>query len=186
VSNFGRSVVLSQSRLRVLDMEAMNPELVQRVAKLRLAIEWKRKAVTVFPYVLTCSVRETIKALVDKVEQWSEASEPPFSLNDLCAVRQGTFAKELKGVVDECVRHVLACSAGSCRQRGHLCEACRSDEVLFPFQPAAQVASCDGCGAVYHRRCKEIAEKGGHTGCGRCRRREERRRARTEEESFKL
>ena len=33
---------------------------------------------------------------------------------------------------------------------GHICEGCRSDDILFPFQVEA-VSKCPGCNACYHR-----------------------------------
>ncbi len=65
-----------------------------------------------------------------------------------------------------------------CHQRGHLCEGCRSSDVLFPFQ-RPEVSQCGGCGACFHRACHEraVAPPQGR-GCGKCRRIMERRRSR--------
>ncbi len=58
VSNFGRSVISSLSGNRLFDLEAMNPDLVRRVARIRRAGELRRRAATVFPYLLSCRTRE--------------------------------------------------------------------------------------------------------------------------------
>ncbi len=58
VSNFGRSVINSLAGNRLFDMEAMNPDLVRRIARLRRAGELRRRAATVFPFLLTCKTKD--------------------------------------------------------------------------------------------------------------------------------
>lgn len=59
-----------------------------------------------------------------------------------------------------------------CHLRGHICEGCRSDDILFPFQ-ATDVSQCDVCKACYHKPCYDNAAGE----CTKCQRIEARRRA---------
>ncbi len=177
VSNFGRSVIHSLSGNRLFDVEAMNPDLVRRVARLRRACQLRRRAAAAFPFVLTC--RECAGGeLSRRAEALSDGLDLPFTLNELCLVKLGTHNSELHSALEEAVRHVLSCE--SCKLRGHLCEGCRSPEVIFPFQRRRpEVRQCAACGACFHAACYErcLAPPLGE-GCGRCRRMRERRTSR--------
>ncbi len=61
VSSFARSVILSLSHSRLFDLETMNPQLVRKVAGLRKALQARKEAASVFPYVLTCSNRDVLR-----------------------------------------------------------------------------------------------------------------------------
>ena len=41
---------------------------------------------------------------------------------------------------------------------GHMCEHCRSSDILFPFQEGL-VRQCQSCNACYHKKCFEVMTK---------------------------
>ncbi len=175
VSKYARSVIASLAANRLFDMEAMNPELVHRVAKLRRAGELRRRAATVFPYLQTCKTREDdgMADLIIRVESYE--LDLPYTLNELCSIKLGEFNRKLQTTLREAESHVLSCQR--CEMRGHNCEGCRSSDVIFPFQRPEVMLCHGGCGACYHLVCYENIVK---TGCGRCKRVMERRKARAE------
>lgn len=53
--------------------------------------------------------------------------------------------------VYECfIKHIKE-DCAICIGRGHLCEICGNDEVIFPFEAAT--VNCTKCNAVFHRMC---------------------------------
>lgn len=166
VSDFGRSVVTSLAEEPLFRMSELNPRLSRRVAKLRKAVEARREAALAFPYVLTCKAGrdEMSNRLMERVRQFSVVDPDVLSLAEMCSIRSGFYVKELTQIVQESKEHILACK--TCHNLGHICEGCRSDDILFPFQVEA-VSKCPGCYACYHRPCLEnLAAEG----CSKCRR----------------
>ena len=58
--------------------------------------------------------------------------------------------------------HVRQCQL--CTERGFICEACRCDQVIFPFDIDATYR-CDKCGSIFHKECKDRFQL-----CPRCQR----------------
>ena len=114
MSNFGRSVINSLSDNRLFDVEAMNPELVSRMARLRRAGELRRRAATVFPFLLTCKAREEEgwADLARRAEAY-DGLEMPLTLNELCLIKLGTFNRDLNATLEEAIAHVMACKVRS-------------------------------------------------------------------------
>ena len=74
-----------------------------------------------------------------------------FSLIDLCLIRLGAYGKSLRHQIKIGMDHVFGKDGNSatstdngdncplCFARGFICEECRSEDVIFPFQPESEV-----------------------------------------------
>lgn len=94
-----------------------------------------------------------------------------YSLQDLVDIHGGELPSFLQTVTDLFIEHIKdACEI--CRGRGHICEICGNNEIIFPFE--AGTVTCKNCNAVFHRVCwtrkKESCPK-----CARLRSKEESR-----------
>lgn len=73
-----------------------------------------------------------------------------YSLQDLVDIQSGELPAFLQTMCDRFVTHIKqACDV--CKGRGHLCEICGNDEVIFPFEAAT--VTCPECVTVFHRAC---------------------------------
>jgi hypothetical protein len=137
-----------------------------------------------------CSLRK-------KVFECDFENPTEFTLYELCLVKLGTFSKDLKATVEEAKAHVMSCKVLTflgtsgfsytfsefycltffifqhCHMHGHICEGCRSDDILFPFQTSL-VCQCRDCNACYHQPCYENLAKTKRE-CSKCHRVRERK-----------
>lgn len=175
VSTFARSVIKSLFHERLFFMEIISPELVKRATRLRRALKWRRLAHIVFPYVMTCNRRHDsgdseIMSLLKTIGKFDIEEPAVLTLNEICNIKLGSYLQELPTAVEAAKLHILQCKY--CHMRGHLCEGCRSEDVLFSFQ-TADVAQCEACKACYHKTCldKVLANNGECTKCWRIKQR---------------
>ncbi|KAI6242775.1 RUN domain protein [Aphelenchoides fujianensis] len=84
-----------------------------------------------------------------------------YSVKDLESIPTGVLERRLN--IDFALSHVASCPL--CLQKGFICELCKSNKLLYPFQ--IEIAHrCPDCFAVYHQKCmKESGE------CPKCKRR---------------
>ena len=75
-----------------------------------------------------------------------------LSLIELCLIRLSAYGKSLKNQIRIGMDHIMGkvCSSSThtqdendscplCFARGFICEFCRSEEIIFPFQSALEV-----------------------------------------------
>lgn len=85
-----------------------------------------------------------------------------YSLADLVLVKSGQLHQQLTKLVASGKQHVADCSL--CTLKGFLCESCRSDAVIFPFD-LESTYRCPACGSVFHAQCMDRYKP-----CPRCER----------------
>lgn len=73
-----------------------------------------------------------------------------YSLQDLVDTESGELLIKLHSVIEYFSNHIKT-ECEICMGRGHICEICSNDQVLFPFDAANYV--CDTCYCVYHKAC---------------------------------
>lgn len=73
-----------------------------------------------------------------------------YSLQDLVDIHNGELPSFLQTVTERFIQHIKE-ECLICKGRGHICEICGNDEVIFPFE--AGTITCGSCSAVFHRVC---------------------------------
>ncbi|XP_076169618.1 differentially expressed in FDCP 8 homolog isoform X4 [Ptiloglossa arizonensis] len=91
-----------------------------------------------------------------------------YSIKDILDLNNGTLQEEIRAVYDTMHAHITE-QCQLCKARGHLCELCGNDEIIYPWDTNS--VSCHQCTAVYHRMCWS---KRNHC-CPRCARLQKRR-----------
>lgn len=124
---------------------------------------------------------------LDKLPSYYAADVDLYSLQDLVELRfsMGSPLKT-KELITKAISHVLHCEVKKiclkkavkilnlphvffiyffqlCKQLGFLCEICKKDEVIFPFQ-LNRVIRCMKCLSCFHLRCFSPAK----TRCPKC------------------
>ncbi|KAI6173381.1 DUF4206 domain-containing protein [Aphelenchoides besseyi] len=90
-----------------------------------------------------------------------------YSLLDFERIENGNLIEMLEPLKSCGISHVVNCDF--CKERGFLCQICRSPQVLFPFQE--KIYRCEGCGALSHLRCYTRQMQRNQTVfCDRCKR----------------
>lgn len=180
VSQAGLQQLRVTARRPLINLEKLNPRLFSLVHELNLVRRLRQELVGMRRYLLVCRVATESHLL------WRNGDSPHliegvelYSLQDLVDTNSGELPSKLHTIVDLFTKHIkVECEI--CRGRGHICEICSNDEVLFPFDATAYV--CGDCNAVLHKHC--FSRKGCCPRCERIKVREERVAAENGNEVF--
>lgn len=153
----------------VLPLEDLNPKLFTLVLDLSLVKRMREEMQMMKRYLVLCPEANG-QGLPWKIGLRTHMIENSsnYSIRDLVDLNNGTLLEELRAAYDIMHGHITQiCKL--CKARGHLCEICGNDEVIFPWDATA--VNCSQCSAVYHRACWSIRN---HR-CPRCLRFQKRR-----------
>ncbi|XP_047038332.1 differentially expressed in FDCP 8 homolog [Helicoverpa zea] len=129
-----------------IDIETINPRLFNFIAELewvhrmRKDLEWMRRYL--------CACVDGTALLSPLFVQFGDVNKK-YSMSHLQAIQDGTLERQLMELTETCRSHITSCDR--CSGKGYLCEICKNNEVLYPFDSGALM--CDKCNSMYHRRC---------------------------------
>ncbi|KAK2578698.1 hypothetical protein KPH14_011665 [Odynerus spinipes] len=143
-------------------LEELNPKLFTFVPDLSLVKRMREEMQMMKRYLVFCP-EANAQGLPWKVGLRTHIIENPgnYSIKDLIDLQSGVLLEEIRVACDTMHAHITE-KCELCKARGHLCELCGNDEVIYPWD--ASVVSCQQCLAVHHRTCWV---KRNHT-CPRC------------------
>ncbi|KAK4872427.1 hypothetical protein RN001_014456 [Aquatica leii] len=152
----------------LLNVEKLNPRIFSVVHELNLVRRIRNELSGMRKYLLVCRNATENHFIWKNVDKPHIIESPNlYSLQDLVDTQSGellTKLHELSHVFSEHIK--VTCEV--CRGRGHICEVCSNEEVLFPFDDNASI--CKECGVVLHKNCAQRRKK-----CPKCLRLEERK-----------
>ncbi|KAL1517210.1 hypothetical protein ABEB36_001004 [Hypothenemus hampei] len=136
----------------LINLEQLNPKLFIRVQELSLVKRLRQELQGIRKYLLVCR-NATDKHLLWKCDKSHLIDNADmYSLQDLMDTNSGDLPSKLHDLEDVFLRHIkIECEI--CKGRGHICEICRNEEILFPFAISAHI--CPECQAVFHKQCIE-------------------------------
>lgn len=169
VSNFARDILCRLHSRPLIHLADFQSNVLKREHALRDAIELRRQASRMVPFLRLCQEGSSSVSQVERLPSHWYASADNWSLADLCAVAQGSLSIRLRQALEPCVEHLSTCLR--CKARGFLCEVCHTGRVLFPFGQVNTVV-CVDCGACFHRTC--LSRPPTAESCPRCLRRRQR------------
>ncbi|XP_012286719.1 differentially expressed in FDCP 8 homolog isoform X2 [Orussus abietinus] len=146
----------------VLQLEQLNPKLFTLIPDLLVIKKLRAELQMMKTYLVSCPKAQT-QGLPWKCVLRTHLieSQDTYSLRDLADLQSGVLLSEIRTAYDSMNSHITEiCKL--CKARGHLCELCGNDEVIYPW--GHNTISCLDCTAVHHRVCWA---KRNHT-CPRC------------------
>ncbi|XP_057667799.1 differentially expressed in FDCP 8 homolog isoform X1 [Diorhabda carinulata] len=169
VSQAALQLLKITARRPIININQLNPSLFVHVLKLNLVRRLRNDLFAMKKYLMACRKANEEKTL------WKHLDTPymldnldMYSLQDLVDTHSGELPFKLQTLVDIFVKHIkIDCEI--CKGRGHICEICSNDEVLFPFDNSCQ--SCSKCFSVFHKHC--FKRKPHCLKCARLKKREE-------------
>ncbi|KAF6200779.1 hypothetical protein GE061_005225 [Apolygus lucorum] len=102
-------------------------------------------------YIATCRV--SLETGFLKELEWGNSlihSTELFSLEDLIAVKEGTFLPQIEAIHQRLRTHIKS-TCEVCRGRGFHCLYCHANDTIFPFDPETSI--CPECSTVLHKHC---------------------------------
>eukprot|EP00096_Caligus_rogercresseyi_P015409 TRINITY_DN7849_c0_g1_i1.p1 TRINITY_DN7849_c0_g1~~TRINITY_DN7849_c0_g1_i1.p1 ORF type:complete len:728 (-),score=222.81 TRINITY_DN7849_c0_g1_i1:109-2292(-) len=147
VSDFASTVLSSMYCDPLFNVrDLMCPALLPKISKLRKAIQARSLGLKIYPFVLNCRLETQY---VCDISNYPVIDPCVFSLKDLCRVKTEDYTASLLNLLKNLMQHIMKCSL--CKARGFLCEGCRSQDIIFPFE--TDVRQCSRCYACYHNPC---------------------------------
>ncbi|XP_046587359.1 differentially expressed in FDCP 8 homolog isoform X2 [Neodiprion lecontei] len=145
----------------VLNLEQLNPKLFTLVPDLSL-VKLREELQMIKRYLVFCPNADN-EGLPWRAGLRSHMVENSgsYAIKDLIDLQNGTLIEEIRAAHDAMRKHVAE-NCDLCRARGHLCELCGNDEVIYPWDAGS--FSCPECSTVYHRAC--WAKRNHH--CSKC------------------
>ncbi|XP_076753258.1 differentially expressed in FDCP 8 homolog isoform X2 [Xylocopa sonorina] len=153
----------------VLLLEELNPKLFTLVPDLSLVKRMREEMQMMKRYLVLCPEANN-QGLPWKIGIRTHMIENSgsYSIKDLVDLHNGMLLEEIRTAYDSMHTHITE-QCELCKARGHLCEICGNDEIIYPWD--ASSISCHQCSAVHHRACWS---KRNHC-CPRCTRLQKRR-----------
>ncbi|XP_017875701.1 differentially expressed in FDCP 8 homolog isoform X2 [Ceratina calcarata] len=153
----------------VLLLEELNPKLFTLVPDLSLVKRMREEMQMMKRYLVLCPEANN-QGLPWKIGIRTHMIENSgnYSIKDLVDLNNGTLLEEIHAAYDTMHAHITV-QCELCKARGHLCELCGNDEIIYPWD--ASSINCHHCSAVHHRACWS---KRNHC-CPRCARLQKRR-----------
>ncbi|XP_043464222.1 differentially expressed in FDCP 8 homolog [Leptopilina heterotoma] len=135
----------------VLLLEELNSKLFTLVPDMSIVKRLREELQMMKQYLIVCSEANN-QGLPWRVGLRTHFLESAgnYSVKDLVDLQSGVLMEELR-TAHESMRNHVTNSCQLCKGRGHLCELCGNDEVIFPWEVSA--ISCHKCSAVHHRIC---------------------------------
>lgn len=138
----------------LINFEKLNPKLFNIVHELSLVRRLRYELNGMRKYILVCRTAHQDHLLWKKVEVPHLIETPDlYSLQDLLDTYSAELPSKLHSLVATFSKHIKE-DCEVCHGRGHICEICSNDEVLFPFDSSAAI--CDKCNAVLHKHCLQV------------------------------
>ncbi|EFN63989.1 Differentially expressed in FDCP 8-like protein [Camponotus floridanus] len=153
----------------VLPLEELNPKLFTLVPDLSLVKRMRGEMQMMKKYLVLC-LDACTQGLPWKIGLRTHMIENSgnYSIKDLIDLQSGILLDELRTAYDTMHAHITQ-QCELCKARGHLCEICGNDEIIYPWDASSII--CPQCSAVHHRVCWA---KRNHC-CPRCARLQKRR-----------
>ncbi|KAM0731359.1 Differentially expressed in FDCP 8-like protein [Formica fusca] len=135
----------------VLPLEELNPKLFTLVPDLSLVKRMRGEMQMMKRYLVLC-LDACAQGLPWKIGLRTHMIENSgnYSIKDLIDLQNGILLDELRAAYDTMHAHITQ-QCELCKARGHLCEICGNDEIIYPWDASSII--CSQCSAVHHRVC---------------------------------
>jgi len=140
-------------RFPCINIYKVNSSLYHHVPILQIALKLRCKILHLKPYFETC--RFIDRGKLDKLMRGHYHALDDchlYSVYELIELATSNNANIWNEIVKFGINHVTTCQL--CRAKGFICEICKSDEIIFPFEDE-KVYLCEICNGVFHKNCFE-------------------------------
>lgn len=138
----------------LFSLENLNPSLFQvknslfnRVKSLRIKLYISGQ------YINTCRYAEKLRNEIEtkfENEKFIFENTEVYSFLLMVKIKKYDFIEDLARLSNRIIDHIKTCKL--CSQRSHICEICKKNDLIFPFD-IENVEKCSNCFSCYHKRC---------------------------------
>ncbi|XP_047127274.1 uncharacterized protein LOC100215572 isoform X1 [Hydra vulgaris] len=150
VSRKSKFILLSMLRKAVIKIENVNPYLIDFIEELQDVHTLRHKVLLMKEYIATCRIGINLSLLLNFQNRQHFMDNPlTYSVQDLIDVENNILLEELTKKCATLAKHIKF-DCPLCQGKGFVCEYCRVDEIIYPFDNHVTVCSCKG---TFHRLC---------------------------------
>ncbi|GAB0098946.1 uncharacterized protein DMENIID0001_147580 [Sergentomyia squamirostris] len=152
----------------IIDMKIVNPNIYSAVSEMAELQSLRIQLNFIRAYLFTCN-REILEKFQEQVcgKTYLYEHIHRYSIGDLTQqIPKGSLRPLLQKAINFGQEHILNCRL--CSQKGFICEICKSQKVLYPFN-IDTTFRCEICGAVFHDTCLNALQP-----CPKCDRKKKR------------
>ncbi|XP_071824522.1 differentially expressed in FDCP 8-like [Apostichopus japonicus] len=135
----------------VINLSDLNPGLFNRVEALTNIKKLREDILVMKKYFISCKYAKEARLLrmLEDRPHFVEGSVH-YTVRDLMETQEDLLFDSIKETHKRYSQHIrIECDL--CRAKGFICELCRAEELIFPFDIIA--IACSQCSAVFHRDC---------------------------------
>lgn len=139
------------SRRPLIHLEKLNPKLFVLIHELNLVKRLRQELNGMKKYLTVCR-KAAESHLLWKYLDISHLIDGNdlYSLQDLVDTDSGELLSKLHSM-EECFSNHIKNECEICMGRGHICEICSNNQVIYPFDASNYV--CNECQGVFHKPC---------------------------------
>lgn len=136
----------------IVDIKSFHASLFALAPDVTEVVTLRKKLHYMNIYLTTCreqGPKERLKRLLLGRGYLHDQTEM-YSIKDLEEIHAGFLLKLLRQAVRVCEEHIFSCVL--CSGKGFICEVCRVDQPVYPFQMES-ISQCQMCFTVFHADC---------------------------------
>ncbi|XP_075214708.1 run domain Beclin-1-interacting and cysteine-rich domain-containing protein rubicon [Lycorma delicatula] len=150
VSNFSFRLLDQMFSDPLFNVNDLNPRLYRRAHCLEKIRFLRLQLFYLKDFLLTCRFAEELREVIQNESPYVFMEPDVYSLQDFLSAKSGELGTRLKDIINSATAHIKNCQL--CQVRGFVCEVCRSQEVIYPWE-LDRVVRCASCGACFHNIC---------------------------------
>lgn len=150
VSNFSFRLLDQMYSDPLFNVNDLNPRLYRRAHCLEKICFLRIQLFYLKDFLLNCRFAKELADSILNERNYIYMEHDVYSLQDFIDAKSGELGIRLKEIVNSATNHVKDCQL--CQARGFVCEVCRSQEIIYPWE-LDKVVRCGNCGACFHNIC---------------------------------
>eukprot|EP01118_Nematostelium_gracile_P009547 TRINITY_DN3237_c0_g1_i10.p1 TRINITY_DN3237_c0_g1~~TRINITY_DN3237_c0_g1_i10.p1 ORF type:complete len:1180 (-),score=270.94 TRINITY_DN3237_c0_g1_i10:16-3555(-) len=149
VCNYARELLESIYFEPVFDVKVINPKLYDVVLPLKKLRVLRVQLSHMKGFIMSCRDKDVVMQSLGKKAYMMHDIEF-YSLYDFFEIYKGTLVPTVVALTEKVIRHIRGCQL--CREKGSICEICKSKKAIYPFN-IEEAVQCSKCKGVFHRKC---------------------------------
>ncbi|KAM9343414.1 protein associated with UVRAG as autophagy enhancer [Pholidichthys leucotaenia] len=150
VSDFSRQLLDSVWHQPLFDLTCVGKTLYSRVKELGKFRELREQLLGIKKLLKACRLSGSVASELEQLPAHLLEQPHLFSMDDFAKVKRGQLVPQARAALQSAISHIENCEL--CLARGFICEFCRENDVIFPFQTDI-CKRCTVCKACFHKDC---------------------------------
>ncbi|XP_041114899.1 protein associated with UVRAG as autophagy enhancer-like isoform X2 [Polyodon spathula] len=150
VCNFSKQLLDYIWHNPLFNVSCISKSLYTKVKELDKFRELQEQLIIIKKLLKSCRASVSLLQEFEQLPEHLTQEQHLFSMDDFMKIKRGVLVPQAKGLLKTALSHIENCEL--CQAKGFICEICRNNDVLFPFQTDI-CKRCAVCKACFHKDC---------------------------------